>query len=99
MATTRSAATMAAPTTAVWLRRSRRSPSANGDSPRAAVAGHAAAARGSSASRRLPPLIGFVMVSSRVADARVQERVGEIDEQVDHHEGERGDQREALNPP
>src|SRR5438552_17151385 len=89
---------MPAPTSAVWLRRSRRTPCTNGDSAGAAGAVHVTPVTpGSSASRRLPPLIGLVMESSRVADPRIQERVGQVDDQVDDHEGEGGDEGEALH--
>src|SRR5215470_17751404 len=89
---------MTAPATAVWLRRSRRSPSANGDSVRVADAGNATTApRGSSASWRLPPLMGLVMASSRVPDPWIEEGVGEIDQEIDDHEGEGGDEGEPLH--
>src|SRR5688572_1917140 len=98
MATTTSRTTMATPTSAVALRRSRRTPWANGVSERAVGAGQATSAtRGSSTSRTLPlpPLMGVAMSPSGVPDPRIQERVSQVHEQVDDHEGEGGDQREA----
>src|SRR3989442_12528451 len=97
------ATTMATPTSAVALRRNRRSPWASGDSERSTLAGQATPVTpGSSASRVLPPLMGrglipsdsplSAMLTSGVADPRIQERVREIDDQVDHDEGERRDQ-------
>src|SRR5262245_30677217 len=93
---------MAAPMSAVVLRRSRRTPWANGDSARAAVGDHATSGgAGSSASRRLPPLMtgslpSSVMASSGVPDPGIQEGVGEIDDQVDDDERERRHEGEAL---
>src|SRR5262245_4312581 len=100
--------TMTAPTTAVVLRRSRRRPCANGDSERSAGAGHAAPpTTGSSASPTLPPRIGegtipsdsrrLLIASSGVPDPRIQEGVGQVHEQVDHHERDGRDEREALH--
>src|SRR5262245_49710767 len=103
MATTSSTPTMPAPMSAVVLRRSRRIPWANGDSARSVVGVHATSGgAGSSASRRLPPLmagslLSSVMASSGVPDPRIQESVGEIDDQVDDDEGQRRHEREALH--
>src|SRR5438445_4230948 len=98
---------MAAPTSAVVLRRNRRTPWASGDSERATRPGQATPGTGSSASVVLPPLIGrgvvrsdsprSAMLTSGVADPRIEERVGQIDDQVDHDERERRDQGEALD--
>src|SRR5262245_3728419 len=88
---------------AVVLRRSRRIPWANGDSARSAVGVHATSGgAGSSASRRLPPLmvrglLSSVMTSSGVPDPRIQESVGEIDDQVDDDERERCHEGKALH--
>src|SRR5438094_626281 len=101
-------ATMTAPMRAVVLRRSRRTPSANGDSVRSAFALQATSeVAGSSASWRLPPLMarGFmgsasrssVIAASRVPDPWIQEGVGEINDQVDDDERERRHEREALH--
>src|SRR2546422_976770 len=108
IATTSNRPTMPAPITAVVLRRSRRTPWANGDSARSAFALHATSeVAGSSASWILPPLMGrdglasdprsSVIVPSRVPDPWVQEGVSEVDDQVDEDEGERRDEREALH--
>src|SRR5262245_57793272 len=103
MATTSSAATMPAPISAVVLFRRRRNPWANGDSARAEVGVHATSGgAGSSASRRLPPLIvrgllSSVMASSSVPDPRIQESIGEIDDQVDDDERERCHEGKALH--
>src|SRR5262245_65626887 len=102
-ATTSSTATMPAPMSAVVLFRRRRNPWANGDSARADVGVHATSGgAGSSASRRLPPrmagsLLSSLMASSGVPDPRIQESVGEIDDQVDDDERERRHEREALH--
>src|SRR5216684_2962387 len=100
--------TMPAPTSAAALRRSRRSPCTNGDSAGLARAPQATpVATGRSASPRLPPRIGrdFVgsvsppsaMVSSGVPDPRIQERIGQVHEEVHDDEGERRQQSEALH--
>src|SRR5262245_51566797 len=101
-ATTSSTATMPAPMSAVVLFRRRRNPWANGDSARADVGVHATSGgAGSSASRRLPPLmagslLSSLMASSGVPDPRIQESVGEIDDQDDDDERERRHEGEAL---
>src|SRR5262249_42457002 len=99
MATTRSAATMATPTRAVALRRRRRSAWASGDSERAAREGQlTSVTAGSSASRRLPPLMGRgFTVPSGITDPGIEERVRQIDDEIDHDERERGEQREPLH--
>src|SRR5687768_2812771 len=98
MATTMSSATMATPTRAVVLRRSRRNASASGDSDVVAGAGQATPATlESSTSRTLPPLMGVAIRPSGVPDPRIQERVSQVHEEVDDDEGEGGDQREALH--
>src|SRR5215510_13304182 len=108
IATSTSATTTARPKRAVALRRSRRTPWASGVSDRSARgAGQATGVpTGSSASLTLPPPMtgGFTlsdlpsaMAPSRVADTRVQERVGQIDDQVDRDEGDRRQQGEALH--
>src|SRR5262249_3521197 len=93
---------MPAPMSAVVLFRRRRTPWANGDSARSAVGVHATSGgAGSSASRRLPPLMAgrwsTGRASSGVPDPRIQERVSEIDDQVDDDESERRHQGEALH--
>src|SRR5688500_5722469 len=99
MATTSSTATMATPTSAVVLRRSRRTPCARGDSGRATACGHAPGGTVViSASLRLPPRMGFIaIVPSGVPDPGIQERVGQVHEQVHHDEGERSEKGEALH--
>src|SRR5262245_35688196 len=106
MATTTSAATMPTPTSAVALRRRRRIASVSGDTGRArGTAGTAPTGRSTAPSD--PPLIGrcFIlmgpvapaMASSRVPDPRIEERVGQVDDQVDDDERESGDEGEALH--
>src|SRR4029453_15050253 len=114
MATTSSMATMAAPISAVVLRRRRRTAWANGDSARGTDAGQGprctagnSAGVGRSAPVGLPPLMGgrFIrrglwlsaMIASGVPDPRIQEGVGQVDEQVDDDERQGGEQREALH--
>src|SRR5262245_3356025 len=97
MATTRNTATMAAPTSAVVLRRSRRIAIATGDStplmrPVTAI--------GNSASPIDPPLMirpftpsdslpfGMACLSG-VPDPRIEEGVRQVDEQIDEDERER----------
>src|SRR6266850_6657598 len=98
-AVTSSMATIATPTSAVVLRRSRRKPCTRGDSERSAGAPHAT--RGTvvtSASLRLPPRMGcMVMGPSGVPDPRIQERVAQVHEEVHHDESERRQQGEALH--
>src|SRR5262249_61144351 len=100
---------MAAPMSAVVLRRSRRRPWANGDSARSFRARQATSgAAPSSASRRLPPLMlrgcrartsrSSVIVPSGGPDPWVQGGGREIDDQIDDDESERGDEGEALHP-
>src|SRR6516162_7444313 len=97
---------MAAPMSAVVLRRSRRTPCANGDSACSRLARQATSGVApSSASRRLPPLMlgtpraswSSVIVPSGVADPWIQKGVGEIDDQVDDDERQRRDEGEALH--
>src|SRR2546426_8193332 len=100
--------TMATPTSAVVLRRNRRSPWVSDASERSTRAGHAIpGTTASSASGVLPPLMGrtfagigcrpSAMRPLRVADARIQEGIRQIDEKVHHDEGERRQQGEALH--
>src|SRR5262245_14084317 len=106
IATASSTATMATPTSAAVLRRSRRIACTNGDSARSPRPG-ATIPTGRSASLMEPPLIvrcftvspSFTldMVSSRVSNAWIQERIAQVDQQIDHNERERGDEREALH--
>src|SRR5262245_23133721 len=99
---------MASPTRAVVLRRNRRSPWVSGDSARSRAAGQArAGAAGSSAASPLPPRIGgdfsrrdssrSAMLTSGVADPGIEERVGQVHDEIDHYEGQRGQQGEALH--
>src|SRR6185503_17270049 len=98
MATSTSTTTTPTPTSAVVLRRSRRRAWTAGVSDRAAGVGHATSATpGSSTSRTLPPLIGVAMSSSGVPDPWIQERVGQVHEQVDDDERDGGDERKALH--
>src|SRR5215510_11259317 len=102
---------MATPITAIVLRRSRRRPWAKDESARAFLARQATSgAAPSSASRRLFPLMlrrcpagtsrSSVIVPSGVLDPRIQEGVGEIDDQVDGVDAERtevGHREERLH--
>src|SRR5262245_60373514 len=95
---------MTTPTSAVALRRSRRTAIASGEVTPVTRSGDNI---GSSTTLTDPPLIfrGFtpsilpfaISASSRVPDPRIQERVGHVDEEVDDHERKGGDEREALH--
>src|SRR5262245_31257480 len=90
---------MTTPMTAVVLLRRRWIACWSGDSERSSAADTARPA-GNAASPRAPrndspPLA--ISPSSGVPDPRIQERVGQVHEQVDDHERERGDEREALH--
>src|SRR5690349_18072129 len=96
---------MIAPITAVVLRRSRRRPWAKGDSAGTAGVFQLTSAAESSTPGTLPPLMGRAITGrdspsiwrSGIADPGVEERVGQVDDQVDHDERKRGDEREALH--
>src|SRR5262245_57480372 len=109
-ATTRRIPTIIAPTRAVLFLRSRRKPCARGDCDWARTVGQTSSpTAGSSLSPTLPPLmsrpidgsgpstLAILASSSGVADARVEERVGQIDKEIDHDEGECRDQGEGLH--
>src|SRR2546426_11674151 len=95
IAATTSTTTMTTPTSAVVLRRSRRSPCASGDSERSARGQATSGTTETSATTGLPPLIGggFIgsdpllcaLVGSGVPDARMGDGVRQVDEGGEHH--------------
>src|SRR5262245_31227705 len=110
MAAATSSATIVPPTSASLFFLSRRRPWASGDSDRVRAAGQAKGpTAGNSAWPALPPLITGPVgenpslsaigasFSSGVANARIEEGVGQVHQEVDHDERERRDQREPLH--
>src|SRR2546427_6715024 len=100
IATVTRSTTMPTPTSAVPLRRSRRNPCTSGDSERSAGARHVRCGTVvvTSASLRLPPRMGCMAIGpSGVPDPRIQERVGQVHDEVHDDEGECRQQGEPLH--
>src|SRR6266545_2288972 len=107
-ATKRRTRTIIRPKTAVLLRRRRRRVCARGKSSRTALRGgstnsvttgiwRTAASPTARCSTPGNPPVSAMTLSGAVADARIEERVREVDDEVDDDEGEGREQDEALD--